>query len=319
MSFSIKHGLFKYDLIDHYAILGMPIDSDPKQVRKQYLKIARNLHPDTLKGKNDAEKKQASEFLSKLVNPAYELLSKPATASEYELVLKQTGKRLAGESGKVALESDIAKQLAKTPPASLDASYKSAIKQIASSQYESLAHCIEATGQLSELNMVYLIRKQGQVARTPVGSVGAGNSSQGSKKPADAPPPPPPKQSSPAEAYIRRAQEYIEKKNYAKALLELRDGIKLEPNNSAGHALLGLCYLKQNQATMAKIHINKALAADPNNPLALQGKQALDRLTGGNTAAAPKTPPKAQEKPAETKGKQQSGLFGGLFRGDKKK
>lgn len=317
MSFSIKHGLFKYDLIDHYAILGMPLDSDPKQVRKQYLKIARNLHPDTLKGKNDAEKKQASEFLSKLVNPAYEQLSKPATASEYELVLKQTGKRLAADSGKVALDSDIAKQLAKTPSGSLDVAYKSAIKQVASSQYESLTQCIEATGQLSELNMVYLIRKQGQVARAPVGSMGTSNSVKGDKKPVDAPPPPPPKQTSPAEAYIRRAQEYIEKKNYAKALLELRDGIKLEPNNSTGHALLGLCYLKQNQATMAKVHINKALAGDPKNPLALQGKQALDRLMG-NTAAQ-KTPQKTPEKPTDTKAKQQSGLFGGLFRGDKKK
>ncbi|MDY7016319.1 MAG: J domain-containing protein, partial [Cyanobacteriota bacterium] len=168
MSFTIKHGLFKYDLNDHHAILGIPISSDGKQVRKQYLKIARSLHPDTVKGKSDAEKKQANEILSKLVNPAYEQLSKNSSQSEYELVLKQTGKRLAGESGKVSLDSDAAKQLAKAPPGALDGTYQNAVKQLASTQYADLNKILAIIGQLSELNMVYLIRKQGKVAsRTP--------------------------------------------------------------------------------------------------------------------------------------------------------
>ena len=43
----LKHGLFKYDVKDYYAILGVPIDADAKQVRSRYLQIAYLFHPDT--------------------------------------------------------------------------------------------------------------------------------------------------------------------------------------------------------------------------------------------------------------------------------
>lgn len=322
MSFSIKHGLFKYDLTDHYAILGMPINADTKQVRKQYLKIARSLHPDTVKGKSDSEKKQASELLSKLVNPAYEQLSKTNTQTEYELVLKQTGKRLAGETGKVSLESDVAKQLAKAPAGGLDAAYQTAVKQLAASQYDDLEKISIAIGHLSELNMVYLIRKQGKVApkASAAGASPAKAAAGTADKTSTAPTPPPqPERTSPAEHYIRRAQEYINKKNYAKAVLELRDAIKLEPNNSTGHALLGLTYLKQNQATMAKVHINKAFTSNPKDPLAIQAKETLERITGQKPPA-----PKSQQQPAQpakssAQTQQKKGLFGGMFGGGKKK
>ena len=76
MSFQIDQGLFKFDFIDNHAILGVPISADSKEVRKRYLKIARRLHPDSLTTNSDAVKHQATQLLSKLVNPAYEKLSK---------------------------------------------------------------------------------------------------------------------------------------------------------------------------------------------------------------------------------------------------
>ncbi|NET53020.1 MAG: J domain-containing protein, partial [Merismopedia sp. SIO2A8] len=76
MSFQIERGLFKFDFTDHHAVLGIPIGADKKEVRKRYLKIARNLHPDSSKAEGEAEKQQANQLLSKLVNPAYEQLSK---------------------------------------------------------------------------------------------------------------------------------------------------------------------------------------------------------------------------------------------------
>jgi predicted Zn-dependent protease len=100
----------------------------------------------------------------------------------------------------------------------------------------------------------------------------------------------------------------------------LREALQLEPNNSQCHSLMGMVYLKQNQATMAKIHFNKALQINPQEPLALEGKQKLEQPSGkagkatGATAASPqKTAPKG-DKPD---GKSGGGLFG-LFGGKKK-
>ncbi len=97
------------------------------------------------------------------------------------------------------------------------------------------------------------------------------------------------------------------KNSFAQARVELQDALKLEPNNSRCHSLIGVVYLKQNQNTMAKIHIRKALQLNPQEPLALKSKQFLDQLAqknDGQTSAYSNT----------TGG----GLFGGMF-GRKKK
>lgn len=319
MSFKINRGLFKLDLTDHHAVLGIPIDADTKIARKQYLKIARSLHPDTVKAQSDAEKKHASELLSKLVNPAYEQLSKTSAQAEYQLVLAQTGKRLAGEAGTKKVESEVAQQLAKAG-SNIDAAYKSSIKQIAASQYKNLTQVLEAIAQLSELNMVYLAQKEGKglqatksATRTRAASTGAIPKTTANASPQKSAVPSPQPSRSPSDPYVRRAQEYLNKGNFAKAVLELRDAIKLEPNNSNCHSLLGLAYLKQNQVTMAKVHINKALQSDPKDPLALKGKQALERLAG-KTGGQKASTSSAQNKTSKSKG----GMFGGLFGGKKK-
>lgn len=70
MSFNIDKGLFNSDFIDHHAVLGIPVDADQKGIRKRYLKIARRLHPDSSDLKTAEDRRLASEYLSKLVNPA---------------------------------------------------------------------------------------------------------------------------------------------------------------------------------------------------------------------------------------------------------
>ena len=95
MSFPIEQGLFKYEITDHYAILGVPLNADSRQVRQQYLKIAYILHPDTFRGKTEKAKQLATKILSKLVNPAYEQLSKDRSRNEYQLILSQMGQNLS--------------------------------------------------------------------------------------------------------------------------------------------------------------------------------------------------------------------------------
>lgn len=318
MTFKIERGLFKLDFADQHAILGVPVDADGNEVRKRYLKIARRLHPDSCKAETETEKKRANELLSKWVNPAYEQLYPDKGRAEYKVMLGRMGQRLAGEGAKISIQSEVAKQLAKAG-GNVDHVYKTSLQALAKTQYDSLEAALDAIAQISELNLVYLMMKQGkvgaksgQVAPPPPPPPGAtGGTPRSSQTGA---PPAPPRETSLMEPYLRRAEEYMEKNLFAKVVLELRDALKIEPNNSRCHSMLGMAYLKQNQATMAKVHINKALELNPKEEMALQGKEALGRLgqtAGGKTTTSSKAGTKPPDKPG--------GLFGGMFGGGKKK
>lgn len=316
MSFKIDGGLFLFEFTDCHAILGVPVDADFKEIRKRYLIIARRLHPDTCAAKNPSDKQSANHMLSKLVNPAYKKLSQDYSRVEYMVMLREMGKRLAQDTTSISLKNELSIQLQQSTD--IDQAYQKAIAQVTKLQYESLERVIPTISQLSELNLVYLRRKGGtgfMVARTTVPAVVPSQKSQPSATPPPSPTEPesPP---SPAEPYLRRAQSLMEKNLFAPASVELKDALKLEPNNSRCHSLIGTVYLKQNQATMAKVHINKALQLDPKDPIALEGKQLLDRLAskaGAQTATSDKT---AAKKPSEPSGS--GGMFGGLFGGKKK-
>lgn len=338
MSFHIERGLFKFDFTDHHAVLGIPVNADVKEVRKRYLKIARNLHPDTIKSATEAEKKLANQLLSKLVNPAYEQLSQ--NNRDYLVNLGHMGRRLAMEKGKVPLTSEVAQKLSKAGP-NLENSYKSLVLSLATKQYESLDQVLDKIAQISELNMVYLMLSEGKIsgavatgngqqkspaggtagAKSPAGGVGgrqqnpAGTGNNQSVANAS---PLPDSGLSRVSEYLRRAEGYLAKQNFAGAVLELREALKLDQNNSRAHTLLGIAYLKQNQATMAKVHINKALQLNPKDELALKGKKHLEGLAQkGNSGSKPSVPPKPTPgKPSDKSGG--SGLFGKMF-GPKKK
>ncbi|MGB5960372.1 MAG: DnaJ domain-containing protein [Coleofasciculaceae cyanobacterium] len=330
MSFNIERGLFKFDFLDHHAVLGIPVNADVKEVRKRYLSIARNLHPDTIKGASEADKKLANQLLSKLVNPAYEQLSQ--NNRDYVVNLGHLGRRLAGEKSSVPLTSDAAQKLSQAG-LNLDNSYKNLVQNLAKKQYESLDQVLERIAQISELNMVYLMLSGGkigsgvaankkhplgnQAAKAPAAKATSGQPGSGNSPNAGTSKGSPLADSglSRVVEYISRAEGYMAKKNFAKAVLELREALKLDPKNSRTHTLMGVAYLKQNQATMAKVHINKALQLNPKDELALRGKKHLDSLTqtSSKPPATPKSEPsKPPEKPSG------GGLFGKMFGGKKK-
>jgi curved DNA-binding protein CbpA len=319
MPFEIGRGLFRYDFTDHHAILGIPVDADAKLVRKRYLKIARNLHPDSCKATSEAEKKQANELLSKLVNPAYEQLSKDSR--DYAISLKLMGKRLAGEKGKVSIVSEAAKQLIRQAGAGLENAYKSALQNLASKQYESVNKALEKIAEISELNLVYLMLKDGKISERR--NVVEGKLSK-EKNPQDGEDTVIQTGSDPQEllekrvaAYIRRAEGYIGKNNFAKAILELRDALKFDQKNSTCHSLLGEAYLKQKQTAMAKVHFNKALQLNPKDEKALRGKKYLEHIAGKSGGAKPATSSGSSGKSSGDQGKSGGGLFG-MFGGKKK-
>jgi curved DNA-binding protein CbpA len=326
MSFQIERGLFKFDFTDHHAVLGVPVDADVKEVRKRYLKIARRLHPDSCKAASDTEKKLASQLLSKLVNPAYEQLSQ-SNNRDYLVSLGHMGRRLASEGTKTPLTSDAAKQLFRSG-ANLDNAYKSVVQKLASTQYDSLDQVLEKIAEISELNMAYLMLSKGEGVKSTDRRPEARTATQDSKKDAPTPPGATASPSSPlpnsgmsrVAEYIRRAEGYMAKNNFAAAVLELREALKLDPNSSRSHSLLGASYLKQSQATMAKVHINKALQLNPNDELALKGKQFLEKLAqqagGGTQKTTSGSTPSRQ--PDNKSGKSGGGGLFGFFGGKKK-
>ncbi|NMG20735.1 J domain-containing protein [Brasilonema bromeliae] len=312
MSFKFNRGLFKYDFIDYHAVLCVPIDADVKEIRKRYLKIARRLHPDSCKDETDADKELANELLSKLVNPAYETLSHEKQRMEHILILSQMGKRLVQQSASVELKSDVTQQLASA--AHFEHVYKSGLAQIAETQYDSLEKVQDTIALASELNLIYIMRSAGKIfaAASPaeIPTNAAAVKQAGVISPRQ-------KKDSVVLQYIRRAQDLISQNQLTQARVELQDGLKLEPNNSRCHSLIGVVYLKQNLTTSAKVHFNRALQLDPKDEIALAGRLKIEQMTGQKPSGAKRTASShtGSQQPGKSGG---GGLFGGLFGGKKK-
>lgn len=318
MSFQIERGLFKYDLVDHHAVLCVRLDADVAEIRKRYLQIARSLHPDSCSAANDKEKQLASQLLSKLVNPAYEHLYHDKSRAEYNAVLTQMAKHLVKEFNSAELTTDNAKQLANTP--NLESAYRSVISQIAKVQYNSLTQVLDAIAQISELNLVYLMRSADKPSSSVSSKTAASQakSNTGNGNNGTPPQPPQPKEDPVFTGYMRRAQELVLKNQLSKARVELQDALKLQPNNNQCHSLIGTIYLKQNQTKMAKIHFDRALQLDPKDQTALEGKIKIDRVLGKTPATSATKKSTVSAAAGKSPKPDSGGLFGGLFGGKKK-
>lgn len=310
MSFQIERGLFQSDFTDFHAVLGVPVDAKNDEILKRYRILAKNLHPDAVSSKSKEEQELAKNLFSKLVSPAYKQLSNDKDRNEQTLILGMKVRGQQANQTPVEIHSPLAKQLESSPD--IDQAYRTAIKELADKQYASMERALELTGEISELNLVYLMRKQSESTKSPAKKPAAEKGKPSAPSRATTVPPPPPPKKSPAEAYYRRAEELIEKENLNDAILELRDSIKLDPRNSSCHSLLAEIYLTQKQATMAKVHINKALELNPKDPKALEGQKKLEKLVRANKKAAISSK-------SDNKGGEGIKIFGFTIGGGKKK
>ena len=291
-----NEGLFKLDILDHHAVLGFSLAADPKQVRKRYLKIARQLHPDSLRDASEAQRKLASELLSQKVNPAYEALTQEKTAKEHSILLKMKQQQLVARPILLSAKSDVAKKLLGT--SSLENDYNKAVSQIAKVQFDELNKVDDAINQLSELNAVFLMRK-GSVGAKKSGSVGAAVPEKSSDTAEAAPRRP--RHEAIIESYLGRAKEFDYKRDYSRAILELREAIAAHPQSAPCHGYLASLYLKSGQATLARIHAKQALNFDAENEMAKEVQAKLEAKA-------------AKAAPAKAAGaKKSGGLLSGLF------
>ncbi len=323
-------GLFQLDMIDHHAVLGFSLAAEAKLVRKCYLKIARKLHPDSLREASEEERKLASELLSKQINPAYEVLSQEKSCKEHKILLKMKQKQLSTNRSLVSLTSESAKALLNAQD--LEAGYAAALQQAAATQFTDLTRVQSAINEISELNAVYLMRKQ--AATTTQTPAPASDATVLQTTPVAVPTPSPSSQA-PAtqrsrsndiiQRYLKRAKEFEAQQDYSRGILEVREAIASHPKNAACHAYLSSLYLKSGQATLAKIHAKQALVFDPENQIAKTVRAQLDAQKAGGKKSANSTKNSAKSAKnagkkagGSQKGKKRGGLLSGLFGGNKR-
>lgn len=319
MSFEINRGLGKFNSAkDYHAVLGLPLGAKPTDIRKRYLRIARSLHPDSRT--NDESQQLASQILSKLVNPAYQLLTQEKQREEYEVILRLLGQQLV--TGQIPLNPPNSAVTAVINAPDYEAIYLSSLDELARGQYENLITSIDITSQISELNLAFLWRQHGGATGTTLAPPATAPSATpapmpptsiptGPSMPANSPPPVSSSKSTQSgtdqytEQYYRRAEEFFRKNSYQQVIKELRDALKLNPNSSRCHALMGQTYLKQGQITMAKVHFNQALKINPQEVQAVTG---METITKAERRAQQKSKQTIPPKPAS------GGLFGSLFK-----
>ncbi|MDX2255218.1 MAG: DnaJ domain-containing protein [Pseudanabaenaceae cyanobacterium bins.39] len=334
-TFRIDRGIGQYDFNDYYAVLGLPVTAEAGHVRRRYINIAKCLHPD-VHGRTSDERLIATQYLSKLVNPAYNVLSQERERSEYYAILKLLGKRLMKRNQKFSPQSDLAKQFLFSSN-SLD--YEKTIQDIAKVQYQNLETCLEQIGLLSELNLAYILLQEGyqHTDQSVTYFTNSSNSSSNSNmKPATsnasvansletssyqsrsesaskareeasrsnqgmAASAPSDGQGTSVAQYISQAERNISQSLWASALKDLRTAIQLDCNNSKCHALLGYVYLNQKLSGMAKVSFQQALKLNPEEPLALQYINQVSTSV----------PPSADKQPKDGKNRK-GGFFGWL-------
>jgi curved DNA-binding protein CbpA len=330
MAFEFSQGLFQFEFTDHFAILGVSIDAEFNEIRKRYIKIARLLHPDTCPLENNEDKELAKDILSKLVSPAYNKFEKESERLEYYVVLNKITQNVALLKNQLPLTTETAKQVASNPD--FLNIYKNALSELAEKQYLDIRASLSVIEEISQLNLAYLSRKDGKtpgaIASNTINLPKVATSGNNTGQNTD-PPPKPKAKVSLADQSCQRAEKFIATQNISQAVSELREALKLEPNNSKVHALLGICYLQQNQMTMAKLEIQKAIALNPQEAKAIEAQQLFEKANtpagtaaakakavSKNTSASSKSStPKKDNKPEKG-----GGFFGGLFGGgDKKK
>ena len=88
-------------LKDYYAILGVPRNATPEEIKEAYRRLAKEYHPD----KNPSPE---AEEMFKLINEAYQVLSDPAKRAEYnalyDMVMPGASTHATDGTGERALE-----------------------------------------------------------------------------------------------------------------------------------------------------------------------------------------------------------------------
>ncbi|WP_247215129.1 J domain-containing protein [Synechococcus sp. C9] len=305
MDFSIQQGLGRFQQIDYHAILGVPLDAGPQDIRRRYMRVARALHPDTTGHLSEEDRQIAAQLLSRLVNPAYEKLFNDKVRAEHNLILKMIGQRVAQDT--LPFETEAANLLLRQSDP--ETYYRETLGKLNERQFAVPHETMQVINEISELNLAMLrwqyagntVAFVNRPAPTPVATPEA--------PAASTPPPAAPEPAKPSflDQFYNRAEELVRMKDYPGALRELDDALKLDSGDARCLSLKGYVYLQTNQLKMAKIHFERALKRDPSNTRASQGLEVVEKMLAKQ---AKENEAKAKTTPEKKKGKGLFGFFG---------
>jgi tetratricopeptide (TPR) repeat protein len=292
---------------DPYAVLGISLASDDKRILKQYRHVAKLLHPDRYVGADRNTQEFVGQLLARLVNPAYEQLKQEKNRVEVVAVLRLQVKQMM-QQGTLVPKTEVARQLMRQPVQSAEVFYEQQVTRLAETLYQSFHQFEPIIRQLQELNLVYMQFKLGDQSlrekRSGLIPPELPTPSQPAQTPATAADLPKSVMDTSARnlyagRHHDRAKQYIDKGAYDKAVLELKDALRMDAQAAEYHALLSYAYLCQDLPGMAVVYCRQALKLDPNHKLAQQlaKKLKLQPATAAKAAAAPA----------------KRGLFGSLF------
>jgi len=260
-------------LSDPYAVLGVAVTADERQILNRYHVLAKKLHPDRYNSSDNLEKKLAIEIFTRLINPAYEKLKQKQQRHHILELLRAEG--LARKKQAKAVQNSVAEELMAMSAREAELFYQEAIASYAQAQYQSLHNSHQITRQILILNLAYLclhktepmilqvhppVKPQEKPQPVEVQVQQITPTEKINVKPAVI---------NYAQRHYQRAIQYAKQGQWTLAVQELRDAIKIEPNNGDYYALLGFVHLRQNLPGMAKVYIRQALKLNPQQQLAL--------------------------------------------------
>jgi tetratricopeptide (TPR) repeat protein len=280
-------------LSDPYAVLGLPVTADPQRIMKRYRAVAKVLHPDRYGNADPQVRDWVTQVLARLVNPAYAKIKDDLGQREILALVRLQA--LQNLKDGVPVQRSIARSLMQQPVQSTEIFYEQQVSRIAETLYEVPTALDDRIQELLELNAVYLQLKQGDQRQrrtglmtpdpyaqpvratptaTPIPQNGAmsgslsgamsGPLSSGLGTPQHY-----------AQRHYDRAKHYAQTARWKEAIQELKDAIRLDPNCSNYHALMGFIYMKQEQMGMARVYFKHALKLNPEDKLAKRFSQYL--------------------------------------------
>ncbi len=281
----IERGLATYEN-DYYAALGVPLSADAKQIATAYKAVAMSLREGFVGQSEEAQR--ASRLFAKWVNPAKEILTKETPKLEYDTILRLRIRRLK--------DQDPATVWPTSPGVSIlrrsntwESDYHAAVQLLAPRLYQSLDNLPELTNQLSELNLAYLLCKEGIGVGTGIPSVKPvvkpPSSSpvtatlpisplqKATPQPAQPPPAPAPPPPNPAAVRFQQAMQMMERGQFKEAVNFFGFAISSDPTQPDYFVQRGIAYQQQGYKSMARADFQKALQLDPGNQTAQKGMQ----------------------------------------------
>ncbi len=285
--------------VDPFALIGVSVSADEKRLAKRYRQIAKQLHPDALAGGQvcgEMVQAIAAQVIARIVNPSYQKLKHENGRQESLATIRFKVRRLV-RTEKLVPTFQSAQQLTAVADDGVDIFYEQSLTWLADSQFQSLQELHTYSLEISQLNLIYLSRKlENLIIRpkraglmsavvTPTAATPApitqsisGAISNESTAATDEP------EINYAQKHSARAKRYLLQQNYELAVQELREALKISPQDPEIHSMIGQAYYRQNMSGMAKTYFRQALKLKPNHKVALKYSKLLGMLPADHIA-----------------------------------